>query len=63
MDRTKKKLCAAFLVGVCAAAWLFMTGCPAAEEPPPLYPLDLPKTGQTTMYEAGDDGDLEKGVA
>jgi virulence-associated protein VapD len=24
---------------------------------------DLPKTGQTTSYAAGDDGDLEKGVA
>ena len=25
--------------------------------------VDLPKTGQTTLYAAGDDGDLEEGVA
>lgn len=25
--------------------------------------VDLPKTGQTTSYATGDDGDLEKGVA
>jgi len=36
--------------------------CPAVEEPPPLYPLDLPKTGQTTSYATGDDGDLQMGV-
>lgn len=27
------------------------------------YPALVPKTGQTTSYAAGDDGDLEKGVA
>jgi hypothetical protein len=26
-------------------------------------PADLPKTGQTTSYSTGDDGDLERGVA
>ena len=26
-------------------------------------PADLPKTGQTTSYATGDDGDLERGVA
>jgi hypothetical protein len=26
-------------------------------------PAPVPKTGQTTLYQAGDDGDLEKGVA
>jgi len=26
-------------------------------------PADLPRTGQTTKYAAGDDGDLQKGVA
>ena len=25
--------------------------------------VDLPKTGQTTVYSSGDDGDLQKGVA
>ena len=25
--------------------------------------VDLPKTGQTTLYDTGDDGDLEQGVA
>ncbi|MFZ1827229.1 MAG: DUF1566 domain-containing protein [Candidatus Competibacteraceae bacterium] len=29
----------------------------------PLAPGPVPKTGQTTSYAAGDDGDLEKGVA
>ena len=28
-----------------------------------IYPAMVPKTGQTTSYAAGDDGDLEKGVA
>lgn len=28
-----------------------------------IYPAMLPKTGQTTTYAAGDDGDLQKGVA
>ena len=27
------------------------------------YNAAVPKTGQTTSYAAGDDGDLEKGVA
>jgi hypothetical protein len=27
------------------------------------YPASVPKTGQTTSYRTGDDGDLEKGVA
>lgn len=27
------------------------------------YAASVPKTGQTTLYAAGDDGDLEKGVA
>jgi len=26
------------------------------------YPAPVPKTGQTTLYRTGDDGDLEKGV-
>lgn len=26
-------------------------------------PADLPKTGQTTSYSTGDDGDLERGIA
>jgi len=28
-----------------------------------MYPAPVPKTGQTTGYATGDDGDLEKGVA
>ena len=28
----------------------------------PLYPAPVPKTGQTTSYTTGDDGDLEMGV-
>ena len=28
-----------------------------------IYPAMVPKTGQTTSYGTGDDGDLEKGVA
>ena len=28
-----------------------------------IYPVMLPKTGQTTSYAAGDDGALQKGVA
>lgn len=62
MKKTSKKTCTAFIVGMCAAVWLILSGCPAAEDPLP-YPLDLPKTGQTTVHEAGDDGDLRKGVA
>jgi hypothetical protein len=27
-----------------------------------VFPVPVPKTGQTTSYAAGDDGDLEKGV-
>ncbi|MCP4196331.1 MAG: DUF1566 domain-containing protein [Proteobacteria bacterium] len=27
------------------------------------YPAFVPKTGQTTLYRTGDDGDIEKGVA
>jgi hypothetical protein len=30
---------------------------------PPDGPAPVPKTGQTTAYAAGDDGDLEKGVS
>jgi hypothetical protein len=30
--------------------------------PDPLYPANVWKTGQTTSYSSGDDGDLEKGV-
>jgi hypothetical protein len=30
---------------------------------PPNGPSQVPKTGQTTSYATGDDGDLEKGVA
>ena len=30
---------------------------------PPNEPAPVPKTGQTTSYATGDDGDLEKGVA
>lgn len=29
----------------------------------PSYPAMVPKTGQTTSYRAGDDGDIEEGVA
>ena len=31
--------------------------------PDPLYPANVWKTGQTTSYSSGDDGDLEKGVS
>ena len=31
-------------------------------KPEPPYPSPVPKTGQTTSYEPGDDGDLQKGV-
>ena len=34
-----------------------------AQREEPIYPAPLPKTGQTTIYAAGDDGDLQKGVA
>ena len=37
---------------------VFITGMVFAEGD-----VSLPKTGQTTMHAAGDDGDLEKGVA
>lgn len=43
-----------------------MTGCGndgSAPAPPPLSPMPtLAKTGQTTRFDAGDDGDLQKGV-
>ena len=31
-------------------------------EPDPVYPVNIPQTGQTTSYHPGDDGDLQWGV-
>ena len=58
-----------------AAASLFASSALAADRvvvipmggrdvaPPASYPAPVAKTGQTTSYAPGDDGDLEKGVA
>ncbi|MBF0552787.1 MAG: DUF1566 domain-containing protein, partial [Deltaproteobacteria bacterium] len=44
-----------------ALAFLFCCLSGMSESQP--YPAPVPKTGQTTIYATGDDGDLEKGVA
>jgi hypothetical protein len=33
-----------------------------SDSPDPVYPANISKTGQTTSYTAGDDGDIEQGV-
>ncbi|NIO71941.1 MAG: hypothetical protein GTN71_23690, partial [Anaerolineae bacterium] len=42
--------------GLTSGQWGVMSGTLAA-------PAPVPKTGQTTLYTTGDDGDLQKGVA
>ncbi|MBM2838631.1 MAG: Fibronectin, type domain protein, partial [Deltaproteobacteria bacterium] len=42
-------------------AWPVRAG--QQDTPNPAYPANLPKTGQTTSYATGDDGNLKMGVA
>jgi len=45
--------------GLTSGQWGLLTGTGSTAT----YPAPVPKTGQTTSYAPGDDGDLEKGVA
>jgi hypothetical protein len=48
------------LIGILALTSLFLMGQQPGCQPPP---APVAKTGQTSSYATGDDGDLEKGVS
>jgi len=64
----KKAVLMMVLVTVCFA-FIGINFINVSADPPPgkgkykkLYPIDIPKTGQTTDYADGDDGYLQKGI-